>query len=1065
MGGVARHYNQTRANVGTLREQLRECKQLLQTGSSQTDVRELWQRKLQYSLVLRLLNALDMIKDAPIKFERLVRQKRFVGAVDLLNESLLNIFSAELVDVPAVASVRDEMLAQKGRILDTLVEEIADVLFLRAAAAQVNAADKARGAAKSRRRRERGGASGASMEDSTGNALSRGQGTVAAGGAGVPSDAASESSAGGGDASGTLWAGIQVDVTDVGDHEEQALDDPSQELSVYLRLLVEAVRRLRCLDDVERYLLERLPNEVLTLSATHMRTCVGKHDEINVASRGTAFNSKNKSDGLGARGQNLTQYLSLVFDSFTSVLANLIRLVRLLHAARLRDLREHDSGAPVFEADASYKDSLVVGVWQHIQAHLVDVLARHVSEPQDGDMGVDTNKTDAGGAQNSRLGPSPSGVEPTSIPSSVPYFRPLRRPESSSPGLASTATAMELNHVSAAEYCSSRVLADPSPMIIIGIFRPTLKFVEAEEAMINAMKKEVFESGHINHERGARRVLPEGGDSDGNSLSSFMHATAREKLLPLLGANCRTMNAKMLGDHDWCFPASMASGSQGVAKFSSADGSAASRDRVAGSVGALRPSRGAEDVYAQARTLFRAMVQMPHYAEEIGEILRTSLEDFFGLVQNKFQDIIVNSASRSRLERFSDKLRDLIRRDAQYLTYKAFVYGGLLRWDESEVNDVLSLKGRKSLGGGPIHAKGVERDTRRGREGNLDLSDQEEADDIFESEFTMLQDLWKFDCVPFSVTKQSLLSLRKQQAVACLAFSCDWLSHKVLKVCVAIKHQSAPDDPSSGLGEKLGSPSRSVDAEGRLSSATGSATAPAQKLRQIGRKLSQLADDSLLCLRLEVYMLVSFYMQQLPSINLEVTSGQGSTTAMSLGSVEDQCVVTLNRCIREEQEALSPFEPKGSMALLCPRELLAFVLAPLPRLLPRLFVRSFSFLKTKTVTVGGVGKLNKILNTLQQTVGDVTDDHKARIQEESAAADVPGSGTQAPTGVVGERFGWARQYVALMSMTQGELESFIRKNRTKFSKEEYRRVWSLSGPNRRTADDTAGQKFDVWWVS
>lgn len=62
MGGVARHYNQTRTNVGTLREQLRECKQLLQTGSSQTDVRELWQRKLQYSLVLRLLGALDMIK-------------------------------------------------------------------------------------------------------------------------------------------------------------------------------------------------------------------------------------------------------------------------------------------------------------------------------------------------------------------------------------------------------------------------------------------------------------------------------------------------------------------------------------------------------------------------------------------------------------------------------------------------------------------------------------------------------------------------------------------------------------------------------------------------------------------------------------------------------------------------------------------------------------------------------------------------------------------------------------------------------------------------------------------
>lgn len=94
--------------------------------------------------------------------------------------------------------------------------------------------------------------------------------------------------------------------------------------------------------------------------------------------------------------------------------------------------------------------------------------------------------------------------------------------------------------------------------------------------------------------------------------------------------------------------------------------------------------------------------------------------------------------------------------------------------------------------------------------------------------------------------------MRKQQAVACLAFSCDWLSHKVLKVCVAIKHQSSTDDPSSGLEEKLGSPSRTVDAERRMSSTPGSATAPAQKLRLIGRKLSQLADDSLLCLRLEV---------------------------------------------------------------------------------------------------------------------------------------------------------------------------------------------------------------------
>lgn len=212
-------------------------------------------------------------------------------------------------------------------------------------------------------------------------------------------------------------------------------------------------------------------------------------------------------------------------------------------------------------------------------------------------------------------------------------------------------------------------------------------------------------------------------------------------------------------------------------------------------------------------------------------------------------------------------------------------------------------------------------------------------------------------------------------------------------------------------------------------------------------------------------MLVSYYMQQLPSINLEVASGQGSTTAMSLGSVEDQCIVNLNRCIREEQEALSPFEPNGGMGLICPRALLAFVLVPLARLLPRLFVRSLRFLKARAITIGGVGKLNKILNTLEQTVGDVTEEDRVGQDEGTAAADGTRAGIEVLTGSVGERFGWARQYVALISMAQGELEAFIRNNRTKFSKDEYRVQWSLVGPNRRPSDGGTGQKFEMWWAS
>lgn len=90
--------------------------------------------------------------------------------------------------------------------------------------------------------------------------------------------------------------------------------------------------------------------------------------------------------------------------------------------------------------------------------------------------------------------------------------------------------------------------------------------------------------------------------------------------------------------------------------------------------------------------------------------------------------------------------------------------------------------------------------------------------------------------------------------MACLGFSCDWLAHKLLKISAAIKHQpaSAPYEQSSNVGAKSGSVNRIGDPDRRTSPAADGVVAPAEKLRQIARKLSQLADDSLLCLRLEV---------------------------------------------------------------------------------------------------------------------------------------------------------------------------------------------------------------------
>lgn len=69
------------------------------------------------------------------------------------------------------------------------------------------------------------------------------------------------------------------------------------------------------------------------------------------------------------------------------------------------------------------------------------------------------------------------------------------------------------------------------------------------------MRKEVFESGHIQPDQVARSgAVPsapapapqEGTDGEGNNLSAFMHTTAREVFLPMLVTDCKNLNLKVI---------------------------------------------------------------------------------------------------------------------------------------------------------------------------------------------------------------------------------------------------------------------------------------------------------------------------------------------------------------------------------------------------------------------------------------------------------------------------------------------------------------------------------------
>ncbi len=257
MGGVYDHYIKMRRSITNMRNEIAESKSLILSCSQLDRERQLFNSKTQNENVLELLNALELVRDAPSNFDELVRQKRFVAAVDLLNTSLHHVFSSDLVNVEAIGRIAFDLVERKGLVLDHLVSELARVLFHDTTPKnEGNSGDMIVGKDSdwspfiqehsshgspcfSRFSRETNPhkktesfflhCNSKSFHLSTPTQL-------------VPSDS------------------VDLDT-------ENGLKDPSAEDSLYTRLLVEAIFRLDAIHDAWRHLLERIKEGVECLSA------------------------------------------------------------------------------------------------------------------------------------------------------------------------------------------------------------------------------------------------------------------------------------------------------------------------------------------------------------------------------------------------------------------------------------------------------------------------------------------------------------------------------------------------------------------------------------------------------------------------------------------------------------------------------------------------------------------------------------------------------------------------------------------------------------------------------
>ncbi|EXJ79785.1 hypothetical protein A1O3_08069 [Capronia epimyces CBS 606.96] len=99
--------------------------------TTRPELRGLAEESRQLDELLVTLGNIESLKSIPGKLEEKISEKKFLGAVDLLMESLKSITKSDLDGIGAISDLRSYFVSQESTLLDILVEELHDHLYLR----------------------------------------------------------------------------------------------------------------------------------------------------------------------------------------------------------------------------------------------------------------------------------------------------------------------------------------------------------------------------------------------------------------------------------------------------------------------------------------------------------------------------------------------------------------------------------------------------------------------------------------------------------------------------------------------------------------------------------------------------------------------------------------------------------------------------------------------------------------------------------------------------------------------------------------------------------------------
>ncbi|PQE21595.1 sec8 exocyst complex component specific domain-containing protein [Rutstroemia sp. NJR-2017a WRK4] len=115
--------------VRTLKDSLAQSKANLST--SDPELRKLGAASTTYDELLHTLSEVEDLRLVPDQLEARISEKRFLTAVDVLQDALRRIRSPELDDIGALSELRSYLTNQETALTDILIEELHDHLYLK----------------------------------------------------------------------------------------------------------------------------------------------------------------------------------------------------------------------------------------------------------------------------------------------------------------------------------------------------------------------------------------------------------------------------------------------------------------------------------------------------------------------------------------------------------------------------------------------------------------------------------------------------------------------------------------------------------------------------------------------------------------------------------------------------------------------------------------------------------------------------------------------------------------------------------------------------------------------